>query len=62
MHVDYLLGKPDIVMKKYNLCIFVHGCFWHFHEWDVILHYPRIMSIFGMLSLLKINIVTLKTR
>ena len=24
-------GKPDIVLSKYNLAIFVHGCFWHQH-------------------------------
>lgn len=24
-----LPGKPDIVLKKYNTIIFVHGCFWH---------------------------------
>ena len=24
--------KPDIVLKKYNLCIFVHGCYWHRHK------------------------------
>ena len=24
--------KPDIVLKKWNLCIFVHGCFWHQHQ------------------------------
>ena len=27
-----LPGKPDIVLKKYNLVIFVHGCFWHHHD------------------------------
>lgn len=27
-----LPGKPDIVMPKHRLCIFVHGCFWHRHE------------------------------
>lgn len=27
-----LPGKPDIVLPKYQLCIFVHGCFWHGHE------------------------------
>ena len=26
-----LPGKPDIVLAKYRLCIFVHGCFWHQH-------------------------------
>jgi len=27
-----LPGKPDIVLKKYNTIIFVHGCFWHRHR------------------------------
>lgn len=25
-------GHPDIYMRKYNVAIFVHGCFWHRHE------------------------------
>lgn len=24
-------GKPDIVLPKYRMIIFVHGCFWHGH-------------------------------
>ena len=27
-----LPGKPDIVMPKHNLVVFVHGCFWHQHS------------------------------
>lgn len=27
-----LPGKPDIVLPKYRIVIFVHGCFWHQHE------------------------------
>jgi DNA mismatch endonuclease (patch repair protein) len=27
-----LPGKPDIVLPKYRLVIFVHGCFWHSHS------------------------------
>lgn len=27
-----LPGKPDIVLKKHNTIIFVHGCFWHGHR------------------------------
>ncbi|WP_274939937.1 very short patch repair endonuclease [Chordicoccus furentiruminis] len=25
-------GHPDIVLPKYNVIVFVHGCFWHLHE------------------------------
>ncbi|RKQ52886.1 T/G mismatch-specific endonuclease [Vogesella indigofera] len=31
LHVSALPGCPDIVLPKYRLCIFVHGCFWHQH-------------------------------
>ena len=27
-----ILGKPDIVINKYKIAIFIHGCFWHGHE------------------------------
>jgi len=27
-----LPGHPDIVIRKYNAVIFVHGCFWHHHQ------------------------------
>jgi DNA mismatch endonuclease (patch repair protein) len=27
-----LPGKPDIVLSKYHLAIFIHGCFWHGHN------------------------------
>lgn len=26
-----LPGKPDILLPKYKIAIFVHGCFWHRH-------------------------------
>lgn len=32
LHVNNLPGCPDIVLPKYRLCIFVHGCFWHHHQ------------------------------
>jgi DNA mismatch endonuclease (patch repair protein) len=31
LHVNNLPGKPDLVLKKYNAVVFVHGCFWHGH-------------------------------
>lgn len=32
LNVKELPGKPDIVLKKWNTVIFVHGCFWHRHK------------------------------
>lgn len=32
LHDAKLPGRPDIVMPKYKLLIFVHGCFWHRHQ------------------------------
>jgi DNA mismatch endonuclease, patch repair protein len=32
LHRKDLPGKPDIVLPKYRLAIFVHGCFWHSHS------------------------------
>jgi DNA mismatch endonuclease (patch repair protein) len=32
LHVKTLIGKPDIVLKKYNTVILVQGCFWHGHK------------------------------
>lgn len=32
IHDVKLPGKPDIVFPKYKTVVFVHGCFWHFHD------------------------------
>lgn len=32
LHDENLPGKPDLVLKKYNTVIFIHGCFWHKHR------------------------------
>lgn len=31
LHKQDLPGRPDLVLPRYRLCIFVHGCFWHRH-------------------------------
>lgn len=31
LHMRKLPGSPDLVLPKYNVAIFVHGCFWHRH-------------------------------
>ena len=32
LHRKDLPGKPDMVLPKYKVVIFVHGCFWHRHQ------------------------------
>ena len=32
LHVKDLPGRPDIVLARLRLAIFVHGCFWHGHQ------------------------------
>ena len=32
LHNKNLPGRPDIILKKYNMVIFVDGCFWHRHK------------------------------
>ncbi|WP_309137393.1 very short patch repair endonuclease [Pseudomonas sp. LS44] len=31
LHQKNLPGRPDLVLPRYRVCIFVHGCFWHRH-------------------------------
>lgn len=32
--LDSKIGKikPDIVLRKHNIAVFTHGCYWHQHE------------------------------
>lgn len=34
--IDYkkLIGKPDILLKKYKTAIFIDGEFWHGYDWQ----------------------------
>ena len=31
LHDKELPGKPDLVLPRWRVAIFVHGCFWHAH-------------------------------
>lgn len=31
LHVGDMPGTPDLVLPKYRIAVFVHGCFWHQH-------------------------------
>ena len=43
-NVRGLPGTPDIVLRKYGVVIFIHGCFWHGHDVDG--HIPQTNSLF----------------
>ena len=32
LHRRDLPGSPDIVLPRFRLAVFVHGCFWHGHD------------------------------
>lgn len=31
LHIADLPGRPDVVLPRLKLALFVHGCFWHQH-------------------------------
>ncbi|MEL7474627.1 MAG: DNA mismatch endonuclease Vsr [Cyanobacteria bacterium J06555_12] len=41
IHVRGLPGSPDLVLRKYNAAVFVHGCFWHRHEGCRLAYNPK---------------------
>lgn len=32
LHVGSLPGRPDLILPRYKIAVFVHGCFWHGHS------------------------------
>jgi DNA mismatch endonuclease (patch repair protein) len=32
LHDRRLPGRPDIVLPRYRVAVYVHGCFWHRHN------------------------------
>lgn len=38
-----LPGHPDLVLRKYRVCIFVNGCFWHGHRVQFRVHGSTFM-------------------
>lgn len=41
LHVRSLPGCPDLVFRKLNKVIFVHGCFWHRHKDCALARMPK---------------------
>ena len=48
LHVKTLPGNPDIVLKRWNAIILVHGCFWHGHEDCNLSHTPKTRTDFWL--------------
>ena len=40
-----LPGRPDLVLRRYHVVVFVHGCFWHGHDCPMF-RLPRTRSDF----------------
>ncbi|WP_369866157.1 very short patch repair endonuclease [Archangium sp. Cb G35] len=32
LHARELPGKPDVVLRRHNAVVLIHGCFWHQHR------------------------------
>lgn len=46
LHVRSLPGTPDIVLPKWNIVIFVDGCFWHRHSGCRFAYQPKTRRAF----------------
>lgn len=41
-----LPGRPDVVLPRWNVVIFVHGCFWHGHQGCALFRVPKTRTEF----------------
>lgn len=48
LHRKDLPGTPDIVLPRYKIAIFVHGCFWHHHEGCRLVYVPATRTDWWM--------------
>jgi DNA mismatch endonuclease (patch repair protein) len=46
LHRRDLPGTPDIVLVRYKVAVFVHGCFWHRHSGCKRATTPQVRSAF----------------
>jgi DNA mismatch endonuclease (patch repair protein) len=53
LHRHDLPGRPDMVFPARRKVIFVHGCFWHYHEGCKVAHLPKSNNHYWTPKLLK---------
>jgi len=41
LHVPDLPGRPDLVFPRRKVALFVHGCFWHRHDYCRYAYSPK---------------------
>lgn len=46
LHRRDLPGKPDIVLPRHRVIVFVHGCFWHRHKQCKYAYKPKSRKAF----------------
>lgn len=46
LHSKGLPGKPDLVLARWNVVVFVHGCFWHQHLGCTFFRIPKTRTSF----------------
>ena len=46
LHHPGLQGRPDIVLPRWGVAIFVHGCFWHGHSRCLYFRLPKTRTLF----------------
>lgn len=47
LHSPKLAGRPDLVLSRYRVAVFVQGCFWHGHDCSSA-HVPRTNTAYWM--------------
>jgi DNA mismatch endonuclease (patch repair protein) len=46
LHRRDLPGRPDVVLPRHHVAVFVHGCFWHQHRGCKLAYTPKTRTRF----------------
>ncbi len=46
IHANSIPGHPDLWFRKYNVAVFVNGCFWHRHQGCKYAYIPKSRTEF----------------